>query len=95
MRRTWLENKINDHSDVVGASPVGAAPTPYLHYGLNTWLQCMGQRQLQDEMRNISDLCFSATYITDVTVLHMPSTIVHAKGKTVLHIYPSKQIQMK
>ena len=25
--RTFEENKIIDHSDVVGASPVGAAPT--------------------------------------------------------------------
>ena len=25
--RTWESNKIADHSDVVGASPVGAAPT--------------------------------------------------------------------
>ena len=27
IRRTLVENKIVDHSDVVGASPVGAAPT--------------------------------------------------------------------
>ena len=27
MRRILSENKIIDHSDVVGASPVGAAPT--------------------------------------------------------------------
>ena len=26
-RRTFVGNKIVDHSDVVGASPVGAAPT--------------------------------------------------------------------
>ena len=25
--RTWVGNDIVDHSDVVGASPVGAAPT--------------------------------------------------------------------
>ena len=25
--RTWVGNKIVDHSDVAGASPVGAAPT--------------------------------------------------------------------
>ena len=25
--RTWVGNEIFDHSDVVGASPVGAAPT--------------------------------------------------------------------
>ena len=27
IRRTFVDNKIVDHSDVVGASPVGAAPT--------------------------------------------------------------------
>ena len=27
IRRTWVGNEIVDHSDVVGASPVGAAPT--------------------------------------------------------------------
>ena len=27
IRRTSVGNKIDDHSDVVGASPVGAAPT--------------------------------------------------------------------
>ena len=27
IRRTLIGNKIVDHSDVVGASPVGAAPT--------------------------------------------------------------------
>ena len=27
IRRTLAGNKIDDHSDVVGASPVGAAPT--------------------------------------------------------------------
>ena len=29
MRRTLGGNKIVDHSDVAGASPVGAAPTTY------------------------------------------------------------------
>ena len=27
IRRTFVENEIIDHSDVVGASPAGAAPT--------------------------------------------------------------------
>ena len=27
IRRTFVGNKIVDHSDVVGASPIGAAPT--------------------------------------------------------------------
>ena len=29
IRRIFVGNKIVDHSDVVGASPVGAAPTTY------------------------------------------------------------------
>ena len=28
IRRTWVGNEIVHHSDVIGASPVGAAPTP-------------------------------------------------------------------
>ena len=27
IRRTFVDNKLGDHSDVVGASPVGTAPT--------------------------------------------------------------------
>ena len=34
IRRTLVGNKIVDHSDVVGASPVGAAPTTS---SLSTW----------------------------------------------------------
>ena len=47
--RTLIGNKIVDHSDIVGASPVGAAPTTS---SLST-LHLTGQRQLQDETRNI------------------------------------------
>ena len=35
IRRTFVGNQIVDHSDVVGASPVGAAPTTSSQ--LNTW----------------------------------------------------------
>ena len=51
IRHILVGNKIVDHSDVVGASPIGDAPTASR---LNTWLQWInGQRQLQDETRNI------------------------------------------
>ena len=45
-------NKIVNHSDVVGALPVCATPTTkYIFIGdLTQWI---GQKQLQDEMRNI------------------------------------------
>ena len=50
-----MGNKIIDHSDVVGASPVGAAPTTssLSTSPLNSWLQWIKQRQLQDEKRII------------------------------------------
>ena len=35
---TWMGNKIVDHSDVVGASSVGAAPTTS-SFSTDTWLQ--------------------------------------------------------
>ena len=46
-----LGNEIVDHSDVVGALAVGAALTT--SSSLDTWFQWIGQRQLQDETRNI------------------------------------------
>ena len=50
--RTLVGNKFVDHSDVVVASPVSATPTTS-SFQLNTWLQWIEQRQLQDETRNI------------------------------------------
>ena len=38
---------------------------------LNTWLQWIGQRQLQDEMRNINVWGLGATYIRELTVNHI------------------------
>ena len=49
---TLVGNKIVDHSDVVGAAPGGAASTTS-SFSINTWLQWIQQKQLQDEMRNI------------------------------------------
>ena len=49
---TLVGNKIVDHSDVVGALPAVLLQL-HLHSQLNTWLQWIGQRQLQDESRNI------------------------------------------
>ena len=61
-----------DHSDVVGASPVGAAPTTS-SFSTEHMDQCIGQRQLQDETINIYDLGFDAAYIrwwTVIDILH-------------------------
>ena len=46
--RCTLGNKIVDHSDVVGALPIGTAPTTSSFLDLNPWLQQIGQRR-QDE----------------------------------------------
>ena len=43
----------------------------HLHSRLNAWLQGVGQRRLQDEMRIISILGFGASYIKDSTVIHV------------------------
>ena len=55
IRHSLVGNKIVDHSDVVGASPIAAAPTTS---SFSTWLQWIGQRQLWDETRNILDFFF-------------------------------------
>ena len=49
-RRTLIGNKIVEHSDVVGASPMLQL---HLYSRLNTWLQWIGQRQVQDETENM------------------------------------------
>ena len=48
--RTSVGDKTVDYADVVGASPVGTAPTTS---SFSSWLQWIGQSQLQDEARNI------------------------------------------
>ena len=50
---TLVANKIVDHSDVVGASPVQL----HLSDQLNTWIQWIGQRQLQDETLSLGIMC--------------------------------------
>ena len=47
------------------------------HSQLNTWLQWIGQRQLQDKSRNIWVVGFCATYIRDLTVYHYIIVIIH------------------
>ena len=68
INHTLVGNKIVDHSNVVGASPVGTAPTTF-HFQLNTWLQCIAQRQLHDETQNIPVLEFGMPYIRDLMVV--------------------------
>ena len=50
IRRTLVGNIIVDHADVIGASPVIAAPTTF-YCRFNTWFQWIGQRQQQNGTR--------------------------------------------
>ena len=69
---------ITHHIGSTPPPPPPPPPTPprelsallqlHLHSRLNTWLQRVGQRRLQDEMRIISILGFGASYIRDFTV---------------------------
>ena len=60
-----MGDRIFDHSDAEGASPVGAAPAS----SSSAWLQWTEQRHLQDETRNVWVLEFGAAYIRGLTVL--------------------------
>ena len=70
LRRTSLGNEIVDHSDVVGASPVGAAPTTS-SFSTKHWLQWIGQRQVQGKTRNLYVWGLGAFYIRELTVLYL------------------------
>ena len=65
IRRTLVDNKIVDHWDV---DRLSALLQLYLHSQINIWLQWIGQRQLQDETRNICVLGLGASYIRELTV---------------------------
>ena len=57
----WLEHRLS------------ALLQRHLHSRLHTWFQWIGQRQMQDEMRNIKVLWFGATYIRGLTVYNIIS----------------------
>ena len=46
----------------------------HLHSRVNTWLQWIGHRQLQDETRNIKVLEFGAPYVSDFTAYALPTS---------------------
>ena len=61
--RTLVGNKIVDHLYVVSA-----LLQLHLHSQINTWLQWSGQKQRQDETRNIMFLGLDASYIRELAV---------------------------
>ena len=85
MYGTLVGNKIVDHSDVVGA-----LLQLHLASRLNTLPQWTGQRQLQDETRNIYVLEFGATYIIGLVVGIMPISWKKHYNADLLPVAPSK-----
>ena len=81
-------NKSVDHSDVVWATPTGDAPTTFR---LNTWFQWIGQRQLQDETRDVYVLGFGVTYIRCLNIF----TTVDRKTFLDPEILPRRPILLK
>ena len=71
--RTVIGNKLVDHSDVVGASPVGANST-IRHSRLNTWIQWIGKGKLQDETRGFSDYLRCYLRITEYIHVYCGTT---------------------
>ena len=77
IRRTLVGNWIVDHSEVVGASPFGAAPTTS---SFSTWLHYVVQRQLQAKMRNIRVLGFGPSCIRDFTIIELNPALLQWRG---------------
>ena len=69
--------KLVDHSDVLGVSPVGAASTTF-SFRLNTLLQWIWQIQLHDETIYIKVFGFDAVYNEGLRVYCLRSITVHS-----------------
>ena len=65
IRHTLVGNKIIDHSDVVGVSPVGAAPTTS---SLSTWHLASGDsaKTAARQYENLLSVGLGASYIRDL-----------------------------
>ena len=100
VKSTLVGNNIFDHSDVVGAYPAVLLQL-HLHSQLNTWLQWIGQMQMQDKTRNIYLLGFGAPHIRGFTVM-MFSVICWSLGFrfspvywTPLHVFSCDQAALQ
>ena len=68
--RILVGNKIVGITQMYLEHRMSALLQLHLHSRLNTWLQCIGQSQLQDEARNIKLLGFGAPYIKRLTIVY-------------------------
>ena len=78
---TFVGNKLVDHSALLQL---------HLHSRLNTWLQWIEQRRLQDETRNIEVFRFGGAYIRGLMVY----VYVHTHKKSVRFVGPMMIQQM-
>ena len=69
IKRALVGNKIVDHSDVVGASPVGAAP---ITSSFSTWYLALrdSTKKAARQYENLLSVGFDASNIRDLTVVH-------------------------
>ena len=90
MRGTLVGNIIIDHSDVVGTSPVGAAPTTS---SFLTWHLASGirQRHSQDSTRIFQVLGFGVSYIRDLTLYFLWPHNLHCEHRMQLLPTPLPQ----
>ena len=66
---TLIDNKIVDHSDIIGASPVGAAPTTYIFIlDLTPGFNGMGKDNCKMRRQTFKFLGFGVTYTRGLTV---------------------------
>ena len=86
MRHTLVGNKSVDHADVIGPC-LSALLQLHLHSGLYTWLQWIGHRQLQNEMRIIKVLGFGAPYIRGLMIVASTPGKHHHISYNILYIW--------
>ena len=77
------------------AHGLAAVPQLHLHSQLNTWLQWIGQRKLQNETRSICILGFAAAYIISLTVYAMPPRDSSQPGiPTLLRLFGLRMVEL-
>ena len=74
---------------------LSALPQLHLHSQLNTWLQWIGQRQLQDETTNSYILELGAPYIRELTAnLRVSRLIVQLSLPNPMKSYVKSRMKM-
>ena len=85
IRRTLVGNKIVDHCDVVGASPIGAAPTTS---SFSTWHLASrdSAKKAARQYENLLSVGIGAPYIRDLTVYIYIYVYILSKAQRILPV---------